>query len=118
MDTVARLAIAGIDGGQLPVSRSPPLTEINVFRMLMLYEYTSRILSREGNSAMSVARVTEIISSSPSSFEDAIQSGIARAAETIHNIQGAWVKEQKVSVEGGKITEYRVDLMVTFILDE
>ena len=67
---------------------------------------------------MSVARVTEIISASPTSFEHAVQSGIERAAKTIHGIQGAWVKEQKVIVHNGKITEYRVDLMVTFILDE
>lgn len=67
---------------------------------------------------MSVARVTEIISASPTSFEHAIQSGIERAAKTIHGIQSAWVKEQKVVVKGGKITEYRVDMMVSFVLDE
>lgn len=67
---------------------------------------------------MSVARVTEIIASSPTSFEHAVQSGIARASKTIHGIQGAWVKEQKAVVKDGKITEYRVDLMITFVLDE
>ncbi len=67
---------------------------------------------------MSVVRVTEIISASPTSFEDAVQSGIERAAKTIHGIQGAWVKEQKVVVDGSKITEYRVDMMVSFVLDE
>ena len=67
---------------------------------------------------MSVARVTEIIAASPKSFEDAIRDGIARANDTLHGIQSAWVKEQKVIVEGGKITEFRVDMMVTFILDE
>lgn len=67
---------------------------------------------------MSVARVTEIISASTKSFEDAVQSGIERASKTIHGIQGAWVKEQKLVVKDGKITEYRVDLMVTFVLDE
>ena len=65
---------------------------------------------------MSVARVTEIISSSKKSFEDAIEKGIARAAKTLKNVEGAWVKEQKVIVKNGKITEYRVDLKVTFIL--
>jgi flavin-binding protein dodecin len=65
---------------------------------------------------MSVARVTEIISSSTKSFEDAIEKGIARAVETLKNVEGAWVKEQKVIVKNGKITEYRVDLKVTFIL--
>lgn len=65
---------------------------------------------------MSVARVTEIISSSKTSFEDAIQTGIARAVKTLKNVEGAWVKEQKVVVKDGKISEYRVDLKVTFIL--
>jgi dodecin len=66
--------------------------------------------------AMSVARVTEIISSSNKSFEDAIEKGIARAVKTLKNVEGAWVKEQKVIVKNGKISEYRVDLKVTFIL--
>jgi hypothetical protein len=65
---------------------------------------------------MSVARVTEIISSSKKSFEDAIEKGIGRAAKTLKNVEGAWVKEQKVIVKNGKISEYRVDLKVTFIL--
>ena len=65
---------------------------------------------------MSVARVTEIVSSSKKSFEDAIEKGIRRAAKTLKNVEGAWVKEQKVIVKNGKISEYRVDLKVTFIL--
>ena len=65
---------------------------------------------------MSIARVTEIVSSSKKSFEDAIEKGIARAAKTLKNVEGAWVKEQKVIVKKGKISEYRVDLKVTFIL--
>ena len=65
---------------------------------------------------MSVARVTEIISSSKKSFDDAIERGIKRAAKTLKNVEGAWVKEQKVIVKNGKISEYRVDLKVTFIL--
>jgi dodecin len=66
--------------------------------------------------AMSVARVTEIISSSKKSFDDAIGKGINRAAKTLKNVEGAWVKEQKVIVKNGKISEYRVDLKVTFVL--
>jgi flavin-binding protein dodecin len=65
---------------------------------------------------MSVARVTEIISSSNKSFEDAIEKGIVRAVKTLKNVEGAWIKEQKVIVKEGKIAEYRVDLKVTFIL--
>jgi len=65
---------------------------------------------------MSIAKVIEVSSTSTKSFEDAIQSGIARASKTLENVEGAWVKEQKVSVKDGKITEYRVNLMVTFVL--
>lgn len=65
---------------------------------------------------MSVARVTEIIASSTKSFEDAVKTGIKRANETLDNIEGAWVKDQKVVCDGGKIVEYRVVLKLTFIL--
>jgi flavin-binding protein dodecin len=65
---------------------------------------------------MSVARVTEIIASSTKSFEDAVKSGIKRANETLDNIEGAWVQDQKVVCEKGAIKEYRVNLKVTFIL--
>jgi hypothetical protein len=67
---------------------------------------------------MSVARVTEITSQSPRSFEDAIRQGIRRANETLRNVSGAWVKEQQVEVAEGKITGYRVNLLVTFILED
>jgi len=67
---------------------------------------------------MSVARVTEITSQSPRSFEDAIRQGIRRANETLRNVTGAWVKEQQVAVEEGKIAGYRVNMLVTFILED
>jgi flavin-binding protein dodecin len=67
---------------------------------------------------MSVARVTEITSSSNKSFEDAIAQGIARAAKTLKNVEGAWIQEQKVVVENGKIAAYRVNMKVTFILTD
>jgi hypothetical protein len=67
---------------------------------------------------MSVAKVIELSSTSTQSFEDAIQKGVARATKTLKNVQGAWVKEQQVSVENGKISSYRVNLMVTFILGD
>ena len=67
---------------------------------------------------MAVARVTEITSASPSSFEDAIQQGIARANKTLRNVRSAWVQEQTVKVEDGAIAEYRVNMKVTFILDD
>lgn len=66
---------------------------------------------------MSVAKVIEITANSSKSFEDAVEEGIKTAAKSVHNIKGAWVKEQQVVVEGDKVTEYRVDLKVTFVLD-
>ena len=65
---------------------------------------------------MSIAKVVELSCTSKKSFEDAIQKGIARASETLHGIQGAWVQDQKVTVDAGKVTEYRVNLKVTFVL--
>ncbi len=67
---------------------------------------------------MAVAKIVEITSSSTKSFDDAIKSGLARAAKTLEGITGAWVEEQKVVVKEGKIKEYRVDMRVNFILHE
>jgi flavin-binding protein dodecin len=67
---------------------------------------------------MSIARTTEISSASDKSFEDAIRKGIKRFSETINNIEGAWVKEQKIVVEGDAVTEFRVTMKVTFILND
>ena len=67
---------------------------------------------------MSVAKVSEISASSKVSFDDAVKQGIERADKTIDEIQGAWVSEMKVEVDDGKITEYRVNLRVTFILKD
>ena len=65
----------------------------------------------------SVARVIEISAQSKKSFEDAIDSGLARAEKTLRNVTSAWVKEQRVDVNKGKVTGYQVNLLVTFILD-
>ena len=67
---------------------------------------------------MAVAKVSEISSTSGKSFEDAIQQGLARAGKTLRNIRSAWIKEQTVRCDGGRITEYQVNMMVTFILDD
>lgn len=67
---------------------------------------------------MTIARVTEISSTSQTGFEDAVRNGIKRANETLRNVKGAWVKEQTVDCDGGNITNYRVNLMVTFVLDD
>ena len=67
---------------------------------------------------MSIARITEISSTSKKSFEDAIQTGISRATRTLRNVRSAWVKEQQIRVENDTIVEYQVNLMITFVLDE
>lgn len=67
---------------------------------------------------MSVAKVIEISSTSEQSFEDAIKRGVARASSSLRGVQSAWVKEQSVSIENGQINGYRVNLMITFILNE
>jgi len=67
---------------------------------------------------VSVAKTSEITSSSSKSFEDAIKSGIRRFSKTIDNIEGAWVKEQKVIVDDGEVTAYRVTMKVTFIIKD
>jgi flavin-binding protein dodecin len=68
---------------------------------------------------MSVAKVTEILSSSPISFDDAIKTGVARAQKTLRNLKSAWVQSQEVELdEKGQITKYRVQLKVTFVLED
>lgn len=67
---------------------------------------------------MSVARITEISASSKTSFDDAVKVGIARAAKTLKNVSGAWIKDQEVAITDGVITEYRVKLKITFVLEE
>lgn len=67
---------------------------------------------------MSVARTTEVSSSSKKSFEDAIRKGIKRFSDTIDNVEGAWIKEQKVIVKDGEVSEYRVSMKVSFVLKD
>jgi dodecin len=67
---------------------------------------------------MSVARVTEISSTSSESFEDAIKQGIDRANQTLRNVEGAWIKEQEVRIREGQITDFKVNMLITFILDD
>jgi dodecin len=67
---------------------------------------------------MSVAKIIEISAASTKSFEDAVQNGVTRASQTVKGISGAWVSEQKVVVDKGKVTEYRVTMKISFILDE
>ncbi len=67
---------------------------------------------------MSVAKITEISASSPKSFEDAVRVGVARASKTIKNITSAWVQDQDVGVKDGEVSDYRVKLKITFVLEE
>jgi hypothetical protein len=67
---------------------------------------------------MSVAKVSEISATSTESFETAINDGIARANKTLRNVRSAWIKEQQVRVNNGSITEYQVNMMVTFVIDD
>jgi flavin-binding protein dodecin len=67
---------------------------------------------------MSVAKISEISSTSNKSFEDAIDQGIARASKTLRNVKSVWIKEQQVRVENGKPVAYQVNMMVTFVLDD
>lgn len=67
---------------------------------------------------MSVARVTEISSTSTQSFEDAIRQGIERATRTLRGVTAAWIKDQRVRLEDGKIAEYQVNMQITFVLEE
>lgn len=66
---------------------------------------------------MAIAKVVEVNSSSAKSFEDAIQTGITKVTETVKNVQGAWINEQKVIIKDNKITEYRVNLKISFLVE-
>lgn len=67
---------------------------------------------------MSVAKITEISAQSPNGFDDAIKQGIARASKTLQGIQGAWIKDQQVVIEGGQVRSYRVTMKITFELND
>lgn len=67
---------------------------------------------------MSVAKVTEITATSTKGFEEAVKAGIARATKTLKNVKGAWIKGFKVEIENGKVRTYRVDMKVTFVLED
>lgn len=67
---------------------------------------------------MSVAKISEISATSEKSFEDAMQQGITRANKSLRNVKGAWIKEQQLDIENGKVTRYRVNMLITFILDD
>jgi len=67
---------------------------------------------------MSIAKVSEISATSAKSFEDAVTQGLARVNKTLRNVRSAWIKEQRVRVHGGAITEYQVNMMITFVIED
>jgi hypothetical protein len=75
-----------------------------------------QVHQQQGEGTMTVAKITEITSTSAKSFDDAIKTGIRRATKTLENVTGAWVQDQEVVIAKGRVTEYRVRLRVTFIL--
>ena len=82
----------------------------NELRWIFIHVYNESFI-------MAIAKVVEVNSSSTKSFEDAIQTGIQKVTETIKNVQGAWINEQKVVIKENKITEYRVNLKISFLVD-
>jgi flavin-binding protein dodecin len=97
-------------------SAPPDIASGSIVRVNRAIVITRRA-GAEGAS-MSVAKVSEISATSSKSFEDAIQQGLARAGKTLRHIRGAWIKEQYVRYDDGGITEYQVNMMVTFVLDD
>ena len=108
-------------GVRTPVYTVTPLLDQNCNGSIA-DEVTSKwvlvLQSNERRTQMAVAKVSEISATSAKSFEDAIQQGLTRAAKTLRNISGAWVKEHQVRCDGARITEYQVNMMVTFVLDD
>ena len=84
---------------------------IDIFNMIKINNY-------KDDKIMTIAKNIEVSSTSEKSFEDAIQKGVARIAKTINNVQGAWVKEQKVGITDGKIDKYHVIMIVSFVINE
>jgi flavin-binding protein dodecin len=80
--------------------------------------HDNRVPAQDKETSMSIAKSSEISASSDKSFEDAVKKGIKRFSKTIDNIEGAWVKEQKVVVKDGDVSEYRVTMIVTFLLND
>jgi hypothetical protein len=74
--------------------------------------------NHEGGRNMTVARVTEISATSPQSFDDAVKQGLERANKTLRNVEGCWIKDMNVQVHEGEIKGYRVNMAVTFVLDD
>jgi flavin-binding protein dodecin len=110
-------ALADVQHGQ-QVRMEPPRPKTTCFSVAQAAGPTAPFPAISREDFMSVARVTELISASKKSFEDAIQVGVSRAVQTLKNVEGVWVANQKCVIKDGKIDEYRVNLKVTFILQD
>ena len=88
-----------------------------IFIIILSHKNYSKIIWMRKN-IMTIAKNIEISSTSETSFEDAIQQGIARISKTVKNVEGAWIKEQKVGVTDGKISKYHVIMIVSFVIDD
>ena len=84
--------------------------------VFLIYDGIS-ITIKDSEKIIAIAKVVEVNSSSSKSFEDAIQTGIAKVTETVKNVQGAWINEQKVVIRDNQITEYRVNLKISFLVE-
>ena len=84
--------------------------------VFLIYDGIS-ITIKDSEKIMAIAKVVEVNSSSSKSFEDAIQTGIAKVTETVKNVQGAWINEQKVVIRDNQIAEYRVNLKISFLVE-
>jgi flavin-binding protein dodecin len=118
--------------GMMAFSSLPQVAETNTPRsmdaageclsynhFILTNQFCKLVTTNQKEFFMSVAKVSEIIAASPKSFDDAINAGVARAQKTLKNLKSAWVENQQIKLgENGQITEYRVQLKITFVLDE
>jgi dodecin len=95
---------------------------VHIYVMRLIYQCTFATVAIPTKNmkerSMSVAKIIEISSASSKSFEDAIQKGVSRASDSLSDVTGAWIENQKVVVSKGKVTEYRVQMKVTFVLKD
>jgi len=95
-----------------------PVGLLGVVLPIVLYRRTKNEAARKKGKAATIARVTELSATSEQSFEDAINRGIQRATSTLRNVESAWIKDMNVLIENGRITAYKVNMAITFVLDD
>ena len=95
-----------------------PVGLLGVVLPIVLYRRTKSEAARKKGKTATIARVTELSATSEQSFEDAINRGIQRATSTLRNVESAWIKDMNVMIENGRITAYKVNMAITFVLDD